>query len=160
MERNWRRASYPAGFNVLKVVDSLSTFNQPKRRMQRTAPCRRYSHKATIEEKTNTCIDRRHATYNRGSQTIGRKLNSCFKAHTTVNTVAIDSERKLSNGKGSFGQWRFLQSRWTLTLGSWQSLAMRCPIGFEFSTPQTDSYFGAYWWLVHVEKLPAKDIFE
>ena len=52
--------SRPAGLNAFKVINSfLSTFKQPKRRMQMSALVQPLRTEAPVEEKTNACADRR-----------------------------------------------------------------------------------------------------
>ena len=48
---------------------------------------------ATTEEKTNTCTDRRHPTYNWSPQIIQEKLDSRKRR----------KDKKTSNGQGSLG---------------------------------------------------------
>ena len=59
-----RKYEYTVGQNASKAIDYLylSPFKQPKRRIKMTALMLPLPSEAAIEEKTNTCTDRRHPT--------------------------------------------------------------------------------------------------
>ena len=75
---------------------------------------------ATVEEKTNTCMDLHHPTYHWRPHKI-QMIWIYASKHIIVNTANKQWDRKILNGKGSLGHWHVCYSLAVLLTFWWKT---------------------------------------